>query len=1044
MVQGWEKKFDEVALERGRKICSSARVEILQKDEGMIRAAFTGIPRYEASIVLREGQPVRMKCGCPKARGGSNCEHMAAALYMAAGYTEGTDEKKEAGAAVKDAEKVVSMAGRKTKGKRSGENVRKKAAVQESAGQEAARKEVEAREAARQEAQAREAARQEAQAQEAARQETARRIAEREARKAAEKAERKRRREEAQRAAEAARHEEALRRQEEEKRLREEAARKSEEEAARKAAEEAARKAAEEEAARKKAEKIQAAIARKQEKDLKEKQEVESAEASVAENRKSNPPMKKSDGFGDSYQYFDMDFLRKSMDFPPDAVRQGKNLWQKGDIVITKFASGYAENYDGMIAEVAGEGKSGKSSFPVRMAFSREEVFQTNCSCPECRKRFYWYDLKKCPYMAGMIEGVKDYLEETPIGDATDRSGICVLRAFQEKHTLEVLAREAIREESLILEPRLKKKDGALQLTFRISAGKAFIIKDLFEFCRNVEGSLTATYGSSTEINHQLSNFTQRAREWISYMHQVVQEEQRFQRRLDESPRYYGEGSGKCAFLELYGWRLDEFFRLMGDEEFEYEEKKENSKEKRAMRCRDAQPKITMQIRKNDLGQKRVFHGIDVSCRMPEFFRGTDSLYYVEHGFLCKADKKFMEPVLPLADQANGGRLEFQVGRNKLSDFYYTVLPQLQGTLDIMEEDAEEIHSYLPPEVQFVFYLDAEDHNITCRLHARYGERELLVFDILDKEMLLEPFRIENREAEILHITSRFFPELDIARDELHCGQDEETMYQVLEHGVDTLMELGEVQCTERFRSLNVIRRVKASVGVSVSKGLLDLSIDMEDIAREELLEVLKSYRSRKTFHRLKNGSFLNLEDETLHMLQELMETMQISTKEFLKGKIHLPAFRSLYLDKLLEENEGIYCRRDSHFKKIVKNFKTVTDADFEEPASLSRIMRGYQKTDINGCARWKHTVLAGYWRMTWDLGRHFRPLPCFWLQRRKAGRAHPWSYALHPWCLTGGRSLRDLPRRFRCCWSQEARRNAGKSWRHGRNTMCWSLLMTC
>ena len=35
--------------------------------------------------------------------------------------------------------------------------------------------------------------------------------------------------------------------------------------------------------------------------------------------------------------------------------------------------------------------------------------------------------------------------------------------------------------------------------------------------------------------------------------------------------------------------------------------------------------------------------------------------------------------------------------------------------------------------------------------------------------------------------------------------------------------------------------------------------------------------------------------------------------------------------------------------REMVKNFKTVSDADYEVPASLKRVMRSYQKMDTSG-----------------------------------------------------------------------------------------------
>ena len=138
----------------------------------------------------------------------------------------------------------------------------------------------------------------------------------------------------------------------------------------------------------------------------------------------------------------------------------------------------------------------------------------------------------------------------------------------------------------------------------------------------------------------------------------------------------------------------------------------------------------------------------------------------------------------------------------------------------------------------------------------------------------------------------------------LTCEEDEDKIYQLMESGIDELLKLGEVQCTDRFRGRHVIRRVKVSVGVSVSGNLLDLNISTEDIDQKELLDILRSYRERKKYYRLKSGEFVNLKGQELGMLSELMDTLHLPPKEFIKGKIHIPAYRTLYLDRLLEANE--------------------------------------------------------------------------------------------------------------------------------------------
>lgn len=200
-----------------------------------------------------------------------------------------------------------------------------------------------------------------------------------------------------------------------------------------------------------------------------------------------------------------------------------------------------------------------------------------------------------------------------------------------------------------------------------------------------------------------------------------------------------------------------------------------------------------------------------------------------------------------------------------------------------------------------------------------------------------------------------WLPYYDADFDVLHCAGEEDLVYHMMESGTDALMELGEVRCTNRFRSKHTLKTVKVSVGVSLSGGLLDLNISTDDISSQELLDVLKSYQQKKKYYKLKSGEFVNLQEQNLEMLAELMKTLHLTPKEFVKGKMHLPAYRTLYLDQMLESNENIYANRDRHFREIVKGFKTINDADFEEPESLSKIMRQYQK---NGY-KWLRTLEA-------------------------------------------------------------------------------------
>ena len=660
------------------------------------------------------------------------------------------------------------------------------------------------------------------------------------------------------------------------------------------------------------------------------------------------------------YRYFNGSAISNSVKISPNITAEGKKYCSQGKVVLKKIWSGF----DGRSSERKGQmdafGYEQKREFPIRILFNRTKVLSFQCQCKNCRNDYYaLYDPSKtkCPYKAGALSMLENYLKEHNIGDATDADGNWLLSAFETKRTNTVMAHADGKAESLRLVPRLIRKDGTLTVSFKVGESKLFVIKKLDTFCENVRNSSNDVYGTSTEFNHAPENFTDEGRRWIRFISKIVREESEFQHRLYASRYYYGrEKASVGSSLEVYGWRLDEFYESLGDGAIEFEDKDSGIK-KQMLTCAENNPKLSIRISEDMIPGNQEFHGIKVEGRFPELFYGTDAAYYISDGHLNRAEQAFLEKAEPLANMAENDCFSFHVGRNRISEFYLRVFPQLQEIAEIKETQPEKFRSYVLPEAHYIFYLDMVEEDAVCRIYAVYGDRECSVVEGVGRGRAgnTEPFRDMHKEEEILYYANMWFPEIVWEEDELRCGKDEETIYRLMKQGTEHLMELGEVRCTKRFLGYHSVNKVKVTVGVSLSAGLLELNVSTEDVPAAELLDILKSYRRKQKYYRLKNGSFVDLEEPSLEMLAELTEAMNLKDKDLLKGKMKLPVYRTLYLDKLLEEHDSVTSSRDSHFKEVVKGFKTVKDADFEEPASLSRQMRRYQKDGY----KWLRTLEA-------------------------------------------------------------------------------------
>ena len=558
------------------------------------------------------------------------------------------------------------------------------------------------------------------------------------------------------------------------------------------------------------------------------------------------------------------------------------------------------------------------------------------------------------------MDALELYLQNYEVTDATDAKGWYVLDAFGGEGVREDRGDGDMDGGKLQLEARVSAARQGLEVSFRVGNSKMFVIKNLEEFCDNVRNCADETYGKNTVFNLARPNFTEEAKQWVDFIMRVEKENGQAVERTEADWYYYGSRRKASRDLDLYGWRLDAFFDTASKAgSVEYDAGGRGKKKYVPLKMREQNPKVNVEISEAKLDGGKDFHGIDVDIAMPRLYSGLNADYYIEGGYMNRTDPGFSEKLGALAEQEENGHVAFRVGRNYLNTFYYNVLPRLEEIARINEHSRERIRQYLTPEARFTFYLDADEGEVLCRIFAGYGQREFSLVETLAQNKIKEPYRDALGEGRILSRALDWMPYVDEERDALSTGRDEEQVYRAMTEGVEQLLQMGEVRCTDSFRSRRVIRRVKPRVGVSVSEGLLELEISADGLDQKELLDILQSYRMKKRYHRLKDGSFVGLDDAAVGTVDELTEALSLKPADMIKGKMHIPLYRALYLDRMLAENDEVYSKRDSHFREMVKEFKTIDDSDFEEPSSLSDILRNYQKDGF----KWLRTLEE------WNLG---------------------------------------------------------------------------
>lgn len=661
------------------------------------------------------------------------------------------------------------------------------------------------------------------------------------------------------------------------------------------------------------------------------------------------------------YTYFDLAVMTKDIVITENQLKKAKKLIENNMIVLDHVDIYYAYSYEkGMVLQGNVQGRVKDKSgwyYDVEIRFDADAIQHARCYLRSCNHyyevRSSYYSSTLCVHELAMLLLLEQYIEKYNPGDGTDYDGMCLLDNYKTRQRQRIVGDSGEAIEDLLLEPRIEKIGNNMKVSFRVGSNRLYVIKNLVEFVNKVEAGETQTFGKKTEMHYGIHKFHETSKPYYDFIKKIISRDE-LKHRTKYPWNNYDE-TVTIPNLELNGEVLDEFFEILleSKQKVPYQDYLIADK-KATIQARDHILKLEMNIEPR-FEKQNIFSGVHVSGDIPEMIEGEQAYYYVELPYLNRFKRDVVKEIVPFIDREEHGKIEFVVGRKSLSDFYYHVMPVVSDFITFKEEKKELYQSYIPPKVEFQFYLDVDERQISCDAKALYGEKSYSLIDHFKNENNIAIYRDRESEAEAMYHVQRYFPEIDDTKDVFLCNEEEESAFAVLEKGLYELMGIGTVFCTERLKAVRIRKKTPVSVGISLRSGMMDLEISSEEFSREELMEILGSYRKKKKYHRLKNGDFLSMEDNNLGMLSDMLESLRIKDKDFIKGNMKIPAFRALYLDHTLEKNESFYVERDKNFKSLIKEFKTVSDSDFEVPYSLKNILRNYQNTGY----KWLRTLSA-------------------------------------------------------------------------------------
>ena len=479
-----------------------------------------------------------------------------------------------------------------------------------------------------------------------------------------------------------------------------------------------------------------------------------------------------------------------------------------------------------------------------------------------------------------------------------------------------------------------------IKVEFKIGDNQMYKIRNVVDFYEKMLKGEKGKYGQKLNFVHIKENFDIESHKFLDFL---MKYGEIIKYANDSTEKYYTSLLSN-SYIVLSNTGMDDFFETCKDKEVEFSNERGNKK----IKFIDKQPEIIFEvINKNNNEYKLITKEDIYDFRI---IYGRKYIYYLQKDCLYKCDKKFERTTLKLLNVFKSNFItEIPFKKSELQDFYSLIMQEIDN-VKIDKLDKQELKTLLPKDLKVKVFLDYDKKNhIVADIKFIYDNVEFNPFEELEEKIARNAIQ-ESRTLDIFKNTGFMF---DSNNRQLILA-DEEKIYDFLKSGIEEYISKFEIMATNRFKEKQIIIPKINSIGVKIENNLLNIDLSEFDFDKTELEEIMKKYKLNKKFHRLKNGQFVDLKDnQSLDTLEKIVESSNIDYKELTSDNIKLPIYRSLYLDKILKQNE-INIKQSDEYKKLIDDvYDKQTIDKYELPKNLKINLREYQKVGYD----WLKTI---------------------------------------------------------------------------------------
>ena len=501
-----------------------------------------------------------------------------------------------------------------------------------------------------------------------------------------------------------------------------------------------------------------------------------------------------------------------------------------------------------------------------------------------------------------------------------------------------------------------------LNVEFKLGKDNFYKIKNLKEFYNRVINNESFIYSNKLEFVHNVENFDKNSQKILSFIIKYAKIINYVNNTENTNFRYYGKKLSESSIL-LDEEGLDELFEILKGRKIEIE-KDANVKKVTLI---PSNPNIEFYLNKNAKNELELTHNLENYNYI--IIDGKKYTYIIMDEFIYRAKKNIKNTTFKLLEIYKKNYIdEIKFNTRQLPDFFALIEPKIKDNL-VINIDKEEIKEYIPEELGIKIFLDYNESNyITAELKFCYGDTE---FNPIDENKDLKIARNAIKETECLNQLRKTGFMLD-GQNKRFILVSDEAIYNFLTEDIELYMQKFEVMVTDNFKSKKIKEPRIGNIGVKIENNLLVINLENINYDKNEIREILQRYALKKKYYRLKDGSFIDLEsNENIEFLNNLESGLGISYEDIENGTISLPIYRSMYMEKILNNLDKSKIKKEESYVDFIKDTsKEKENTTLTLPKSLKGDLREYQKNGFQWLQMLEKYELGGILADDMGLGK--------------------------------------------------------------------------